>query len=92
MGRIVQLGSQPYLISGHAGGANPFADFLLVAVSGSGIDVTITGFQSGLDRFGDLIRSGLPGAKPNSWDLGSRVEGESAAISLVRMVLETAHS
>lgn len=79
---VVELGGQPDLVSGHARGLNAFANILLVAVGGSGVDVAVSLLEGGLDGGGDLVGGGLPGAEADGGDLCAGVESVGAAGSV----------
>lgn len=85
--RVVELGGQPDLVAGHAGGLDAVADFLLVAVGGGSVDVAVTSLEGGLDGSVDLVGLGLPRAEADGGDLGARVEGEGAAVGLDKFLL-----
>ena len=52
-------------------------DFVLISIDGCAIDVTISRLQGNLDRFLDLVRSGLPCAKAYGWYFCPGVEREA---------------
>lgn len=76
--RIVQLGGEPNLGSGHAGGLDALADLLLVAVAIGRVNVAVAGAECGLDGVLDLAGLGLPCAQADGGDLVARRQVEDA--------------
>lgn len=75
---VVELGGQPNLVAGHARGLDALADFLLVAVGGGSVNVTVAGLEGSLDGGTDLSGLGLPCSETDGGDLVAGVEGEGA--------------
>lgn len=73
---VVELGGQPDLFTGNARLFDACTDILLVAIGGSGIDVTVALLEGGLDSRSDLVGGGLPGSQTDCGDLRTGVEGE----------------
>jgi len=74
MPRIIQLSSYPYLLAGDTRVFDALANLLLVAVGKSGVDVSVSSLESGLDCLANLTRLRLPCPKTDSWDLCASVE------------------
>ena len=78
---VVQLRREPDLGARDAGFSDALADFFLVAVCESGVDVAVTLGQCPLDGVGDFIGFGLPCPETDGGDLvaGVKEEGLSSA-------------
>jgi hypothetical protein len=53
---VVELGSDPDLLTGNTRVLDTLADFLLVSVCKRGVDVTVSTLECSLDGFADLAR------------------------------------
>lgn len=73
---VPELASEKYLVSLHARFLDTSTDFVLVAVDGCAVNVTVTLLQCLLNGLLDLVRSGLPCPKAHSRDFGSSVQLE----------------
>lgn len=66
---VVQLGGDPNLVARHSRVPDACADFRLVAVGQSRVDVAVALQQGILDGFANLIGPRLPSAQANGGDL-----------------------
>lgn len=73
---IPQLAGQEDLLARHTRVLDSLADFRLVAIDSSAVDVTISLSQGGFNRALDFVWGSLPGAESDGGDLGAGVEGE----------------
>ena len=73
---VVQLGSDPDLLTWDAGVLDSLANLVLVAVRQCGVDVAVTFLESDLDGIANFVGLRLPGAETDGWNLRARVEGE----------------
>jgi hypothetical protein len=53
---VVKLGGDPDLLARDARVLDALTNLLLVAIRKSGVDVSVTGLERGLDGFADLTR------------------------------------
>jgi len=65
--RVVELGGDPDLLTWDTRVLDTLTDLVLVAVSKSSVDVTVSSEESSLDGEADLVWLGLPGTQTNSW-------------------------
>ena len=71
---VVQLGSDPDLVTGNAGVLDTLADLVLVTVGEGSVDVAVALQQGILDGLADFIGLGLPSTQANGGDLVAGVE------------------
>lgn len=76
--RIPQLPRDEYVLAFDSAVLDAVADFLLVSVYGSAVDVAVSCPKRNLNSFFHLFGCSLPCPESDSWDFRRRVECETA--------------
>lgn len=80
---VVELGGEPDLGARDTRVLDAVADFLLVAVGGGSVNVTVARLEGNLDGVTDLVGLGLPGSQANGGDGGAGVELECLSVAVL---------